>query len=100
MRKPLIAGNWKMYKTPKESLAFLDAFLPMVEGHDRDEIVLFPTMSSLAYAIEHADHRQLNVRAGAQGNMHPGSTKAPTPAQDIAHHARLHRLPPRPARPF
>jgi triosephosphate isomerase len=67
MRKPLIAGNWKMYKTPKESLAFLDAFLPMVEGHDRDEIVLFPTMSSLAYAIEHSEGT--NVRAGAQ-NMH------------------------------
>ena len=67
MRKPLIAANWKMYKTPKESLAFLDAFLPMVEGHSRDEIVLFPTMSSLAYVIEHAEGT--NVRAGAQ-NMH------------------------------
>jgi triosephosphate isomerase len=67
MRKPLIAGNWKMYKTPKESLAFLDAFLPMVEGHNRDEIVLCPTMSSLAYAIERAEGT--NVRAGAQ-NMH------------------------------
>jgi triosephosphate isomerase len=67
MRKPLIAGNWKMYKTPKESLAFLDAFLPMVEGHDRDEIVLFPTMSSLGYLIEAS--AGTNVRAGAQ-NMH------------------------------
>ncbi len=67
MRKPLIAGNWKMYKTPKESLAFLDAFLPMVEGHDRDEIVVCPTMSSLAYVIEHSEGT--NVRAGAQ-NMH------------------------------
>jgi triosephosphate isomerase len=67
MRKPLIAGNWKMYKTPKESLAFLDAFLPLVEGHTRDEIVLFPTMSSLAYVIEGT--LDTNVRAGAQ-NMH------------------------------
>ena len=67
MRKPLIAGNWKMYKTPKESLAFLDAFFPLVEGHDRDEILIFPTMSSLAYAIEHTIGS--NVRAGAQ-NMH------------------------------
>ncbi len=67
MRKPVIAGNWKMYKTPKESLAFLDAFLPLVEGHERDEILLFPTMSSLAYVIEAA--MGTNVRAGAQ-NMH------------------------------
>jgi triosephosphate isomerase len=67
MRKPVIAGNWKMYKTPKESLAFLDAFLPLVEGHERDEILLFPTMSSLAYVIEASIGT--NVRAGAQ-NMH------------------------------
>jgi triosephosphate isomerase len=67
MRKPLIAGNWKMYKTPKESLAFLEAFLPLVEGHDRDEILIFPTMSSLAYVIEAAIGT--NVLAGAQ-NMH------------------------------
>jgi triosephosphate isomerase len=67
MRKPIIAGNWKMYKTPKESLAFLDAFLPLVEDHDRDEILLFPTMSSLAYVIEGTVGT--NIRAGAQ-NMH------------------------------
>jgi triosephosphate isomerase len=67
MRKPFIAGNWKMYKTPKESLAFLEAFLPMVQGHTRDEIVLFPTMSSLGYVIEAT--AGTNVRAGAQ-NMH------------------------------
>lgn len=67
MRKPIIAGNWKMYKTPKESLAFLDAFLPLVEDHTRDEIILFPTMMSLAYLIEAA--HGTNVRAGAQ-NMH------------------------------
>ncbi len=67
MRKPMIAGNWKMYKTPRESLAFLDAFFPLVEGHDRDEIVVLPTMSSLAFVVEATEGT--NVRAGAQ-NMH------------------------------
>jgi triosephosphate isomerase (TIM) len=67
MRKPLIAGNWKMYKTPRESLAFLDTFFPLVEGHDRDEILVLPTMSSLAYVIEECIGT--NVLAGAQ-NMH------------------------------
>jgi triosephosphate isomerase len=67
MRKPLIAGNWKMYKTPKESLAFLDAFLPLVAGHERDEIALFPTISSLGYVLDAL--AGTNVRAGAQ-NMH------------------------------
>jgi triosephosphate isomerase len=66
-RKPLIAGNWKMYKTPKESLAFLESFLPLVRDHDRDEIALFPTMSSLAYVLEAT--AGTTVSAGAQ-TMH------------------------------
>ena len=67
MRKPIIAGNWKMYKTPRESLAFLTKFLPMVADHKRDEIVLFPTSTSLSYVIEAV--KDTNVRAGAQ-TMH------------------------------
>jgi triosephosphate isomerase (TIM) len=67
MRKPIIAGNWKMYKTPKESVAFIDEFLPPVAGHTRDEILIFPPFTSLAAAIEATDDS--NVRAGAQ-NMH------------------------------
>jgi len=67
MRKPLIAGNWKMYKTPQESLDFLDAFLPRVVRHTRDEIVLFPTMTSLSHVLDATAGS--NVTAGAQ-NMH------------------------------
>ena len=63
----MITGNWKMYKTPKESLAFLERFMPMVQDHDRDEIVLFPTMSSLGYVLERV--AGTHVRAGAQ-TMH------------------------------
>ncbi len=67
MRKPMIAGNWKMYKTPRESLAFLNEFFPLVQGHTRDEIVVLPTMSSLAFVVEATEGT--NVQAGAQ-NMH------------------------------
>jgi triosephosphate isomerase len=67
MRKPLIAGNWKMYKTPVESLAFLEKFLPLVKDHTRDEIALFPTITSLGAVIEAT--RGSNVKAGAQ-TMH------------------------------
>jgi len=42
-RKKLIAANWKMYKTPSEAKAFVAAFLPMVAGHTRDEIAIFPS---------------------------------------------------------
>ncbi len=67
MRKPLIAGNWKMYKTPKESLAFLDEFLPLMRDHTAHDITLFPTMSSLGYVIDRL--KGTAVSAGAQ-TMH------------------------------
>lgn len=67
MRKKIIAANWKMFKNPKESLAFLDEFLPEVEGHDRDEILIFPTATSLSTVIDRL--HDTNVRAGAQ-TMH------------------------------
>ena len=67
MRKPIIAGNWKMYKTPTESLAFLDAFLPLVANHTRDEILLFPSITSLPTVLD--AKVGTNVQAGAQ-TMH------------------------------
>ena len=51
MRKKVIAGNWKMYKTPDETRAYLTDFLPLVAGHDRDEIVVCPSYISVATAI-------------------------------------------------
>ncbi len=43
MRTPLIAGNWKMYKTASEASAFVRAFLPLVSGVKGVEIVLAPS---------------------------------------------------------
>lgn len=67
MRKKIIAANWKMYKNPTESVAFLREFLPRVAGHERDEIVIFPTATSLAYVTDEV--AGTNVHAGAQ-TMH------------------------------
>jgi triosephosphate isomerase len=66
-RTKLIAANWKMYKTPAEAKAFTDAFLPLVAGHLRDEIVLFPSVTSLATVVEAVAGSE--VAAGLQ-NMH------------------------------
>jgi triosephosphate isomerase (TIM) len=55
MRKKLIAGNWKMYKTAEQAREFVSAFLPMVWEHKRDEIVLCPpfvAIPALASALE------------------------------------------------
>ncbi len=67
MRKKIIAANWKMFKNPRESLAFLDEFLPLVQDHDRDEILIFPTATSLSTVIDRV--AETRVRSGAQ-TMH------------------------------
>jgi len=66
-RKALIAANWKMYKTPSEAKDFVDSFLPLVAGHDRDDIALFPSVTSLATVVEAV--KGSKVAAGLQ-NMH------------------------------
>jgi triosephosphate isomerase len=67
VRKKLIAANWKMNKTPDEACDFVREFLPMVAGHDRDEIALFPPFISLPAVLETTQGS--NVEVGAQ-NMH------------------------------
>ena len=67
MRKPLIAANWKMYKNPTESTAFLTSFFPLIKSNTAAEIVLCPSMTSLPALVDAA--RGKSVHIGAQ-NMH------------------------------
>ena len=67
MRKLLIAANWKMYKTPTESTAFLTSFFPLIKKDTGAEIVLCPAMTSLPALVDAA--RGKSVFIGAQ-NMH------------------------------
>jgi triosephosphate isomerase len=66
-RTKLIAGNWKMYKTPGQTRDFFQAFLPLVAKHTRDEILICPPFVDLQAAIESAQGS--NVLVGAQ-NVH------------------------------
>jgi triosephosphate isomerase len=54
MRKKLIAANWKMNKTPDQARDFFHDFLPLVQGHDRDEIVVCPTYLAIDAAVHAA----------------------------------------------
>lgn len=63
-RKKIIAANWKMYKTPDEARAFMKAFLPLVQGHTRDEIVICPPYVDIAAVVELA--KGSNVKVGGQ----------------------------------
>jgi triosephosphate isomerase (TIM) len=67
MRTKMMAANWKMYKTPDQTREFFHAFLPLVSGQTRDEIVVFPSFLDLPAALEAA--KGSNVAIGAQ-NVH------------------------------
>jgi len=67
MRKPLIAANWKMYKTPAESAAFLTSFFPLIKQNTSIDIAICPSMTSLPALVDAA--RTKPVFIGAQ-NMH------------------------------
>ena len=68
MRKIIIAGNWKMYKTQAKSLEFLQAFLPEVkETAPEREIVLCVPYTNLMAISKYLDGKR--VKLGAQ-NIH------------------------------
>ena len=67
MRKPLIAANWKMYKTPTESSNFLTNFFPLIKQNTAVEIVLCPPMTSLPALVDAAKSKSVSI--GAQ-DMH------------------------------
>jgi len=50
MRRPFIAANWKMNKTIEETEAFIDAFIPLVQGIDGVDILIAPPFTSLMLA--------------------------------------------------
>jgi triosephosphate isomerase len=66
-RKKLMAANWKMYKTPDQTRDFFRDFLPLVAGHNRDEIVVCPPFIDLQAALECVKGSSVGV--GAQ-NVH------------------------------
>ncbi len=50
MRKPIIAGNWEMYKTVPETTAFVEKLKPLVAQSTHCEIVICPTALCVAAA--------------------------------------------------
>jgi triosephosphate isomerase len=64
LRRPVIAGNWKMFKTQAETRAFFEAFNPLVAGTHSCDIVVAPPYTSLSVAVESA--RGTNISIAAQ----------------------------------
>lgn len=64
MRRPVMAGNWKMYKTPAETTAFFEKFRPLAGNPAHCEVVICPPFTNLAAAVEAAHGTA--IRIGAQ----------------------------------
>jgi len=68
VRKIVIAGNWKMYKTQAEALEFLQAFLPQLnQTPEEREIVLCAPFTALTVLSKNLHGSR--ARVGAQ-NIH------------------------------
>lgn len=66
MRKPIIAGNWKMNKTIKEAVAFVEAIKDQVKNTEVEVVLCAP---ATMLAPMKAAAKGSNVKIGAQ-NMH------------------------------
>ena len=66
MRKPIIAGNWKMFKTRDEALGFMMAVNGKVPAQDVVETVICAPFTLLRCLVKRQGE---NLRIGAQ-NMH------------------------------
>ena len=64
MRTPIIAGNWKMYKTVAETVKYVKEFRALVKDVAGVEIVIAPPFTALHAAAEAA--RNSNVGVAAQ----------------------------------
>lgn len=66
MRKNIVAGNWKMHKTQKETVALLEEIIAQ-KTNTNAELIVAPTFVNLAKAIEVTQGKEITVAAQ---NMH------------------------------
>jgi triosephosphate isomerase len=64
MRRRVIAGNWKMYKTRAETRAFFSDFIPLVAKSTHCDIVVAPPFTAISTAVEAT--KDTNIAIGAQ----------------------------------
>jgi len=64
MRKPVIAGNWKMHKTVSQSVETVLALKPLVANANHCEIVVAPVFTSLKTVADRLEGS--NIRVAAQ----------------------------------
>jgi triosephosphate isomerase len=61
MRRPLIAGNWKMYKTIAEALGFVQAFKPLVVAATHCQIAVAPAFTALRAVADRTEGSNIEI---------------------------------------
>jgi triosephosphate isomerase len=61
MRKPVIAGNWKMYKTISESVETALALKPLVANANHCEVVIAPVFTALKTVADRLEGSNIRV---------------------------------------
>ena len=67
MRRRVIAGNWKMYKTIADTRTFFAAFAPLVADASSCDIVVAPPFMAVPAAVESVKNTNINI---AGQNLH------------------------------
>jgi len=63
MRKPVIAGNWKMYKTVGESVQMALALKPLVANASHCEVVIAPVFTALKTVADRLEGSNIKLAA-------------------------------------
>jgi len=81
LRLPVIAGNWKMYKTRAETSAFFRAFRALLATAQHCDIVVAPPFTALAAAVEATRDTAIGVFAQDMHWEHEGAFTGEVSAQ-------------------
>ena len=61
MRRRVIAGNWKMYKTIADTRAFFTAFSPLIADVNYCDIVVAPPFPSIPATVESTRNTKISI---------------------------------------
>src|SRR5919199_916299 len=61
MRKPVIAGNWKMYKTVAESVETVRELRPLVANANHCEVVIAPVFTALKTVADRLEGSNIKI---------------------------------------
>jgi triosephosphate isomerase len=101
MRTPLIAGNWKMYKTVKDAVLFVKELRDLVKNVAGVDIVVAPAFTALHAAADAARNTKIAIasqdvyweREGAfTGEVSPAMIEEAGAAYAIVGHSERRRL--------